>query len=181
MTSFKIYHRDAVEKKLIDMAKVKSEGAMELYRRVFQGVPATAVGVVSFSRKSVGLIFLSEFKDEPIPHFRNISGSRSGALLYDALAGALFQMKAVKGQIWTMPTLAVAQRVADSINATDPEVRKLAMRIMSGPTVKDCEKMLIIRKKGLVALSPEHIIGRNENPLIASVMIATMTGGKIPV
>lgn len=172
MSEFKIYHRDAVEKRLINMAKLKSEGAKALHAEVFKGVPATAVGVIVFSKKEAGVIFLSEFKDEPISHFRNIDTSEQ----YDALAGAIYNIPPANVLPWAKIPLDKFKAVVTRIPS---EVGKRAQRIAQSTTLKECSEMLVLSGKGLIALSPKHIIGKIENPDVSRLCMVVIKGGKI--
>lgn len=172
MTDFKIYHRDAMEKKLIQMAKLNSASAISLQKQVFRGVPATTIGVVVFRPQVAGLIFLSEIKDEPISHHRTITGEWC-----DTLAGVLFQMPPVTGQVWAKVTLAQAQAIRGKL--PDDEHGKRAKRILSSKTLADCTEIIILKAKGLAALSPDSIIGCVSNPYIGTLLLTAMAGKEV--
>lgn len=166
MSQFIIFQRDSLELNLIAMAKASSMGALSLHKEKFQGIPATAIGVVDFTH-GAGLIFLSEIKDKPIPGYCNVYG-----IHYEALTGAIFQLPSIEGQLWGMMPVAHAQAIAGQID--DEEIRGRAGRILSSPSLKDAIEILILDRKGIVAISPEHVIGVLENPAVGEAMITVM-------
>ena len=78
----KVYHRQALEDRIVNMAHKRDAAAKLLLTEVFYGTPGSLVGVIVCNPDKLSIVFLARatHPDEPIPHFKNLEYSMSTVL-----------------------------------------------------------------------------------------------------
>jgi len=167
----RIYFRDKVELYLIEKAReFKDANALALRQTVFQAVPGNVIGVMERSISYLSIVFLahSTHPDEPIPHFRNLDGIYSNALV-EALV--------------TLPSRPGPDYIPVDIfkgfkEYTDREARNLLVSLEGGINDRNASHVLIFKGAGLLLVNQDGIVGKLQNVQLSKMLHKIYEEGK---
>jgi len=168
----RIYFRDKVELYLIEKAReFKDANALVLRQTVFQGIPGNVIGVMERAGGSLlSIVFLahSTHPDEPIPHFRNLDGIYSNALVE-----ALVTLPYRPG-----PDYIPVDKFRELKTGVAGEARNLLFHLEGGINDRNASHVLIFKGAGLLLVNQDGIIGKLQNVQLSKMLHKIYEEGK---
>lgn len=157
-----IYHRQALEDKIVAMAHAKDLGAKDLLEQVFHTVPGTLIGVVVCNPATRSVVFLARatHPNEPISFFQNLDGSQS-QIINTAAANLPFSYE----DCYVTPDEFYQMASSLSIPSDERLAKGIANAIVT--TMPQVKRVLVIPEYGFLALTPDRIEAKLQNPHIS--------------
>jgi len=160
----KVYHRQALEDRIVNMAHKRDAAAKLLLTEVFYGTPGSLVGVIVCNPDKLSIVFLARatHPDEPIPHFKNLEYSMS-----TVLNGAAANLKHHTLDAYVTPDelrriARALPQAASEDRVTADSMLRVAQYIIDG--IPEATRVLIIPKYGFIALNPDRIVATLDKP-----------------
>lgn len=163
-----VYHRQAIENRIVDMAHRKDLAAKAILKEVFYGTPGTLVGVLVCDPRRRSVIFMARatHPNEPLPYFQNLNESQSlvvigaAATLNFAMADCYVSPDEFGRIARTLPLATEHQQVQ----------QKSALRISEKISELGTSRIIILPESGFVALNPDGIVAKLQRPNLSKEM-----------
>ena len=166
----KVYHRQALEDKIVTAAHAKDTTAKAILKKVFYGTPGSLIGVIVCNPGRRSIIFLARatHPNEPLPHFRNLDAAQSTVINSNT---ANLNYNTVDSYV----TPDEFRRIARTLpRATEEQTKQADSALRVAEVIRsnlgNVTRVLILADYGFLVLSPDEVIAKLQRPNLSREM-----------